>query len=184
MAHWTVHTVELHEQGYGGWMEAGPGWRAVPMGQPDCQLLSAGVQGQQGELSGDYEYMRRKCMNDDRSKFSLEERQWTTMWRCRNDYSILRYMPAQHQHQLEHFSNLGHLQVHSGQCFSRLTNFVNIEKHNRNRLRRERANGVIRKTQKDGRKHKVGKSFYRIGEASNPGPVKNNNNSCKQSKLG
>eukprot|EP00972_Heterocapsa_arctica_P042400 6248447-Heterocapsa_arctica.AAC.1 len=62
-------------------MEAGPGWRAVPMGQQDCQVYQAGVQGQQDELSSDYDNTMRKFMNDDRSRFSLEARQSTTMWR-------------------------------------------------------------------------------------------------------
>eukprot|EP00972_Heterocapsa_arctica_P016597 2449668-Heterocapsa_arctica.AAC.1 len=91
-------------------MEAGPGWRAVPMGQQGCQVYKAGVQAQQDELSSDYENMMRKFMNDDRSRVSLEARQSTTMWRSRNDHKMFQYKPAQRQHQLEHFSCLGHSQ--------------------------------------------------------------------------
>eukprot|EP00972_Heterocapsa_arctica_P044860 6619508-Heterocapsa_arctica.AAC.1 len=61
-------------------MEAGPGRRTVPMGQQNCQLFQAGVQGQQGELSSDYEHMARNVINDDRSSFSLEARHLTTIW--------------------------------------------------------------------------------------------------------
>eukprot|EP00972_Heterocapsa_arctica_P027649 4065878-Heterocapsa_arctica.AAC.1 len=69
MVHWAAYTGELHEQGYGGQMEAGPGWRAVPMGQQDRKVHQAGVQGQQDELSSGYEDTTRKFINDDRSSF-------------------------------------------------------------------------------------------------------------------
>eukprot|EP00972_Heterocapsa_arctica_P109102 16065750-Heterocapsa_arctica.AAC.1 len=55
MVHRAVHAIELHEQGYGGWLEAGPGWREVPMGHQNCYLYQAGVDGQK-DLSSDYEH--------------------------------------------------------------------------------------------------------------------------------
>eukprot|EP00972_Heterocapsa_arctica_P002565 375623-Heterocapsa_arctica.AAC.1 len=90
-----------------------------------------------------------------------------------NDYLAKHYRPAQHQRSLEHFSSLGYLQVLSGQNSSRLSNFVNNEKHSRNGLRRDEADRERKNMQKEGRNNKVGKTLYRIGEASNPGPDSN-----------
>eukprot|EP00972_Heterocapsa_arctica_P031472 4635957-Heterocapsa_arctica.AAC.1 len=80
------------------------------MGQQSGYLCQAGVEGQQGELSNDYEHRARNFINDDRSRFSLEARHMTTRWKWVNDYFTNQYRPAKHQHQLEHFSLLGYLQ--------------------------------------------------------------------------
>eukprot|EP00972_Heterocapsa_arctica_P025455 3747715-Heterocapsa_arctica.AAC.1 len=121
-------------------MEAGPGWRAVSMGRQGRQVHQAGVQGKQDELSSGYEHIMRKPMNDDRSSFSLEAMQSTTIWRSRFSFTNYKDETAQHQQQLEHFSSLGHSQVHHGQSSSRFFNPVNSEKYSRNRLRRIREN--------------------------------------------
>eukprot|EP00972_Heterocapsa_arctica_P094963 14005217-Heterocapsa_arctica.AAC.1 len=110
MVHWAAYTGELHKQGYGGQMETGPEWRAVPMGQQDRQVHKAGVHGQQDELSSGYETMTWNFINDDRSSVSLEVRQSTAIWRSKRSYDNLKYETAQRQHQLEHFSSLEHSQ--------------------------------------------------------------------------
>eukprot|EP00972_Heterocapsa_arctica_P047397 6990216-Heterocapsa_arctica.AAC.1 len=82
----------------------------MPMGQQDRQVHQAGVQRQQDELSSGYDNTTRKFINDDRSSFSLGELQSTTIWRSMKFYTNLKYKTAQYQHQLEHFSSLGHSQ--------------------------------------------------------------------------
>eukprot|EP00972_Heterocapsa_arctica_P057604 8498460-Heterocapsa_arctica.AAC.1 len=142
-------------------MEAGPGWRAVPMGQQSGNLRQTGVEGQQGELSRGYENFMSKFMSDDRSSFSREARNSTTIWRSRNVQTNFKCKTAQHQHRLEHFSSLEHTQVRFGQSCSRLYNHVNSEKYSRNMLRRDWANRGKRSTQKEGRKTKLEKPHIR-----------------------
>eukprot|EP00972_Heterocapsa_arctica_P068890 10178103-Heterocapsa_arctica.AAC.1 len=64
------------------------------MGQQDRRML----QGQQDELSNDYESRAMEFMNNDRSIFSLDARRLTTMCHFMSDYLAKQYRPAQHQH--------------------------------------------------------------------------------------
>eukprot|EP00972_Heterocapsa_arctica_P042603 6278623-Heterocapsa_arctica.AAC.1 len=72
------------------------------MGQQSGDLCQAGVEGQQGDVSSDYEHKARNFIKDDRSRFSLQGRQMTTRWKWVNDNFPYQYRPAQHQHQLEY----------------------------------------------------------------------------------
>eukprot|EP00972_Heterocapsa_arctica_P034968 5147317-Heterocapsa_arctica.AAC.1 len=147
-------------------MEAGAGWRNLPLGQQGGDGHQAGVGGPQGEVSSDYECRSRNFINEYRFKFSLG-RQMTIGLRRMNDYSH-QYSAARNQNRLGHNCTLGHLQILLGRIFPRFPNFVNNGKHSRSKPRSD--NRSIEQIQKAGRQNIICKINYRIGEASNPGP--------------